>query len=131
MSSGIGWLMISLKKSSLSSILLSHSVLSVGPLGVPPEHSVLAGDQRHSRWRRTVLIFVDQRDGATKEPVHLVAEPGLLPPSTAAVAVDILVFCMNLESELPQDQHTGLGSHGLGRRPRLARGAEGCRRGAC
>ena len=33
MSSGTGWLMISLKNFSLSSILLSHSVFSSGRLG--------------------------------------------------------------------------------------------------
>ena len=86
MSRGTGWFMISLKKSSLSSILLSHSARASGRLGFHQNSVRRAISAFHGG--SPVLILVDQRDGATKEPVHLVAEPGLLPPSTAAVAVD-------------------------------------------
>ena len=52
--------MISLKKSSLSSSLLFHRVLLVGPLGVPPKFGT-TGDQRvHGGF--AALIFIDQLD---------------------------------------------------------------------
>ena len=83
MSSGTGWLMISLKKSSLSSILLSHSI---GWSGLRSFHqnSVRRGDQRVYSGL-PVLILIDQRDGATEQPLHLVAE---LSVCVAAPGVD-------------------------------------------
>ena len=59
-SSGTGWRMISLKKPSLSSILLSHSVLLVRLALVPPKFCA-AGDQR-VYGGLPVLILIDQRE---------------------------------------------------------------------
>ena len=70
MSSGTGWLMISLKKSSLSSILLSQSE---GWSGLRSFHQ---NSVRRAITAFTVafavLILVEQLDMSVEEPLHLV-----------------------------------------------------------
>ena len=82
MSIGTGWLMISWKNFSLSSILLSHSVLSSGRLGFHTELGAI-GDQR-VYGGLAALILVDQLDGGAEQPIHLITE-AICHPSGAAV----------------------------------------------
>ena len=77
-SSGTGWLTISLKNDSLRrTFALPQSRLS-GVFGIPPK----VGEIREDRVGAgsAVGVFVDHRDAATKQPLHLIAEPRLCSP---------------------------------------------------
>ena len=75
--------MIPLKKSSLSSRLLFHRVLSSGRLRVSIEiHCDGRSARNHCGFAE--LIFIDQLKMSVEEPPHLVAEPRCY-PSDAAV----------------------------------------------
>ena len=78
MLSGTGWRMISLKNFSLSSILLSHSVLSSDRFGFH-QNAVLSAISEF-----TVALPCHPRrsnlDGGAEQPIHLVAKPVYFPP---------------------------------------------------
>ena len=80
MSSGTGWLMISLKKSSpsLDFTLPQHRL--VGLALVPPELRAVGDSELTACF--ALFILVVQADGATEEPLHLVAEAGAGPPGS-------------------------------------------------
>ena len=61
-----------------------------------------------------MLVFVDQLNVGVEQPVHLVAEPGVL---AAAGAVDAQ-RSHELRERRPQDQLAGLGAHRLSTDPR-------------
>ena len=84
----------------------------VGLALVPPELGAV-GHERTSTGGPS-LIFVDQRDAATEQALHLIAEPGLLTPVTAAGAVDP-ERPHKLGERAAKDQFAALGPHRFGR----------------
>ena len=83
MSIGTGWLMISLKNFSPSSILLSHNIRSSGRLGFHQNTGAVGYRRTHACF--AVLVFVHQLDMSVEEPPHLVTEAGLNAAASAAV----------------------------------------------
>ena len=78
-----------------------------------------------------LLILVVQLETVqSKEPLHLIAESGLLP---AGPPLSLLIprVRMNFESDGPRINAPALGPHGFGAHPGQQLGAGGCRRGAC
>ena len=111
MSSGTGWRMISLKNFSPNSILLSHSE---GTLGLRSFHqnSCLSATNELTP-RKAPRFLVNHRHGATKQPLHLIAETGM---HSAAVAVNIQ-GPHELGERTTQDQLAASSPHGFGTDP--------------
>ena len=86
----------------------------VGLALVPPELGTTGDHRTHAGIPS--LILVDQRDGAAKEPPHLVAEPR--PSASAAPAAGVQIqFTHELRERGPQDEFTALGAYRFGAYP--------------
>ena len=68
-----------------------------GPLRIPPERSAIGYRRTHACF--SVLVFVDQPDMGVKEPLHLVAEPGVCFAVTAGRPPRVR---MKSESDFPR-----------------------------
>ena len=86
----------------------------VGLLWIPPE-LVFIGYKRADPFEPS-FVLVDERHGASKQPLHLVSEAGLLSSLAAAAALDPQRQ-HELRKRAAQDELAALGSHRFGRDP--------------